>query len=391
MVLLSVVVVIALIDVVPLFKDWYRRIHIGRFTDRQIWNKSITEKAVHWLNKTPTIKVTDNTRLIAIDILKGNYKKNAIQYWQEAALLLGLSEYLKEYDDYKVKKQINQFLKMKFDKNGQWIEKPKHIDGAILAYSIMKLHFIDTDQYKSALDYTWELIKEHIGEDGTVEYRKSMKSYRYVDTIGFICPFLVAYGKKYDINACIDLAVKQIKEYEQYGMLATHYIPSHAYNIENKMPVGLYGWGRGLGWFAIGLIDMWNELQDQDEDKLDLELMIKKFAKTILDFQQEKGNWNWTVTRSESRPDSSTTATLGWFLINAAKIEDISKPCLDSTEKAINYLMTVSRRNGEIDFSQGDTKDIGVYSMLFNILPFTQGYSIRMINLYKKVQSEMEK
>ena len=60
----------------------------------------------------------------------------------------------------------------------------------------MKLDFIDPDQYKAALDYTWELIKDHIGEDGTVGYRKSMQNYRYVDTIGFICPFLVAYGIK---------------------------------------------------------------------------------------------------------------------------------------------------------------------------------------------------
>ncbi|MBU7593515.1 hypothetical protein FVO58_13330 [Metabacillus halosaccharovorans] len=364
-------------------RDWVNRIHIGRYNDKQLWNQSIINKGVKWLNKTPKIKVTDNTRLVIIDMLKGNYTKNAIQHWQEAALLLGLTAYLKNKDDENVQKDIVKFLKSKFDRNGQWLNKPQHVDGAILAYAVMKLDFIEQDAYRKALDYTWELIKEHIGEDGTVGYRKSMQSYRYVDTIGFICPFLIAYGVRYKKDECIDLAVKQIKTYEQYGMLDNKFIPSHAYKLENEVPLGLYGWGRGLGWYAIGLIDSWGELPNNNKHKIVLEESVKNFAKAARSFQQENGSWNWTVTRKESRPDSSTTATLGWFMLNAAKIEEISKECLASTEEALSYLMKVTRKSGTVDFSQGDTKDIGVYSMLFNILPFTQGFCIRLMNSYK--------
>jgi unsaturated rhamnogalacturonyl hydrolase len=366
-----------------MFKDWVSRIHIGRYSDKNKWNQFVTDKGVKWLNKTPKIKVTDNTRLVAIDMLKGNYTKSAIQHWQEASLLLGLSEYSKYNNDKVIENEITKFLNSKFDQSGQWINKPQHVDGAILAYAVMKVGFIDTDKYKHALDYTWEMIKEHIGEDGTVGYRKSMQSYRYVDTIGFICPFLVSYGTRYAKDECIDLAVKQIKEYERYGVLEQFYIPSHAYNIENKVPVGLYGWGRGLGWFAIGLVDAWNELPSSNKYKLVLEQSVRRFAKAAMNFQQENGNWNWTVTRKECRPDSSTTATLGWFMLNAAKIDGISKECLASADKAMSYLMKVTRRSGAVDFSQGDTKDIGVYSMLFNTLPFTQGFCIRCVNLYK--------
>ena len=42
--------------------------------------------------------------------------------------------------------------------------------------------------------------------------------------------------------------------------------------------------------------------------------------------------------------------------------------------------MSVTKKNGEVDFSQGDTKDIGVYSILFDILPFAQGFALRAIN-----------
>ncbi|WP_078428905.1 glycoside hydrolase family 88 protein [Alkalihalobacterium alkalinitrilicum] len=382
-ILLSIIIVLILIDVIPILKDWLSRIHIGRYEDKDKWGQSITDVGVNWLNKTPKIKVTDNTRLVVIDMLQGNYTKSAIQHWQEASLLLGLSEKLKYEDESKIKKEILKYLERKFDDTGQWIDKPVHVDGAILAYAIMKLEFIDSDKYKKALDYTWEMIKEHIGEDGTVGYRKSMMDYRYVDTVGFICPFLVAYGLKYQKEECIDLAVKQIKEYEQWGMLKEHFIPCHAYKVNNKAPLGLYGWGRGLGWYAIGLIDAWEELPHRHYYKHVLEEKVLSFTKAIISFQQRDGNWNWTVTRDESRADSSTTATLTWFLLRAARIESVSKECLGSIEKSIEYLMNVTRRDGSIDFSQGDTKDIGVYSSLFNILPFTQGFCIRVISCYK--------
>lgn len=377
---LGIVGIVILIDIIPIFMDWLSRIHIGRFQEKQVWNKSITNVGIKWLQSTPKIKVTDQTRLVAIDMLQGNYTKNAIQYWQEASLLLGLAGYVKNNPDKEIKQGIIRFLDSKFNQQGDWINRPKHVDAAILAYAVMKLDFVDIDRYKAALDSTWELIREHIGEEGSVTYRKFMKDYRYVDTIGFICPFLVAYGIRYGHEECIELAVKQIRTYEEHGMLEGYYIPSHAYQINSKVPLGLFGWGRGLGWFAIGLIDAWNELPQEHVYKGVLETSVKRFAKAAIQFQQDQGNWNWTVTRGESRPDSSTTATLGWFMLNASQITEISEECLVSAKKATNYLMKVTRRNGAVDFSQGDTKDIGVYSMLFNILPFTQGFCIRMMN-----------
>ena len=89
LVLLAVIAIIVVIDFIPIGKNWLGRIKIGRYTDKGLCNKSITHIGVKWLNKTPKIKVTDNARLIAIDMLKGNYTKSAIQHWQEASLLLG--------------------------------------------------------------------------------------------------------------------------------------------------------------------------------------------------------------------------------------------------------------------------------------------------------------
>lgn len=385
--LLLIVITILLMDVVPIFMTWLSRIHIGRYDNKNTWSEKVLNIGIKWLNKTPKIKVTDNTRLIVIDMLKGNYTKSAIQHWQEASLLLGLLEYLKYNDDKFVEKEIRKFIDTKLDENGQWVKKPQNIDGAILAYAIMKIDFLNINKYKPAFDYIFNLITEHIGEDKTVRYRLSMNEYRYVDTIGFICPFLICYGQKYNNRSSIELAINQIKKYEKYGMLSEHNIPCHAYKIKNKLPLGLYGWGRGLAWYAIGIIDSWNELDENSEYKKILEESVIKFAKASKRFQNENGSWNWSVTREETRADSSTTSVLAWFMINASKIESISYESRECGNNAINYLMSITRRSGIVDFSQGDTKDIGVYSLLFDKLPFTQGFSIRCINLLNNINS----
>ncbi|WP_347552852.1 glycoside hydrolase family 88 protein [Pseudalkalibacillus hwajinpoensis] len=384
--LILIVFLVALLDVIPLIFDWFSRVRIGRYKDFQKWNECVTQKSIKWLSKTPKIKVTDNTRLVIIDRLKGNYTKSSIQHWQEGTLILGLMENYKISKDDKIKKAILQYMNVKFNSDGQWRESPTHVDSAILAYAIMKIDFIDTDKYKQALEYVWNMIQEHIGKDGTVKYRKSMDEYRYVDTIGFICPFLIAFGVRYKEEKCIDLAVKQIQEFNKYGMLNKYFIPCHAYHIKSKVPLGLYGWGRGLGWYAIGLIDSWNELPNNNKYKAILRTNVISFTSSAIAFQQGNGSWNWTVSRNESRPDSSVTAVLAWFMINAASIEGLTDKCIASEKLATSYLMSVTRRSGAIDFSQGDTKDIGMYSRLFNILPFTQGFSLRVIN--KHISSE---
>ncbi|MBH5317294.1 glycoside hydrolase family 88 protein [Paenibacillus sp. GSMTC-2017] len=376
------VIVIVSLDIYPIFRTWLGRIHIGRHSDLSEWNKLISQVGVKWLNDTPKVKVTDHTRFTILERVKGQYSAATLQDWQQALLLLGLTEQVLDNKD---KKAIDTFLASKFNEKGEWKVAPRHVDSAILAYSVMKVPGINLEQYRPALDATLQLIKEHMGTEETVLYRKSMNDYRYVDTIGFICPFLTAYGMKFGEQSCIDLAMKQIRAYVQHGFQKQEGLPYHAYDVKTAAPLGLLGWGRGLGWFALGLIDMWTELPSNHVYKSELNAIVTSFANAAMKWQQPSGSWNWTVTRKESRSDSSTTVMLSWFLLRASALDELKENSLNSVTKAINYLKGVTRRDGTVDFSQGDTKDIGVYSTLFDSLPFTQGFVIRLGRLYSKV------
>ena len=374
------IVVIFLIDAIPQFNTWQSRIKIGRFASPEIWESEVLGISKKWLQDKPVVPLTDNNRLIIIDMLKGNYKRIAVQSWQEAALVLGLTEYLKKTDDPKTRKKVEDFLVTKTTSSGSWKIKPTETDLAIVAYAFLNADFIDHQKYQPAFEETYQMILSLKGEDGTVAYKNHVREYRFVDTIGFICPFLVQYGLKFNKPDAIDLAIKQITEFEKYGMMQQEKIPCHTYNVERKIPTGLFGWGRGLGWFLIGLADSYRALPLEHPQKIRLENLMRQVAKSVLKFQLQDGSFTWLIFDEKSRKDSSTVATVAYFFSVAAEVPELRAECIAGKEKCLHYLQTITRRNGAIDFSQGDTKGVGVYSQNFNVLPFTQGFVLRTLN-----------
>lgn len=376
-IILVIVFVVLAIDWVPQFNTWQSRIKIGRMTDRLIWQKAILGTSKKWLKKTPTIKLTDNTRLTLIDRLRGNYSRNAIQSWQEAALVLGITAQYAQNNDEELKKAVDAYVNSKITASGTWKTPITESDGVIMGYALLQTPWLDHSRLKPAYDALWLLCKELKDNQATVSYKHHTQQYRFVDTIGFICPFLVEYGQKFSVPEAVDLAITQIEEFNHYALLGDTFIPCHTYTTTTKLPVGLFGWGRGLGWYAIGLIDAWRVLEDSHPKKQEMTQWVEKFAHMAMQFQRENGSWGWIIMQDSARSDSSTTATLAWFLTNAASIPSIQNECKQATEKALGYLMKVTRRDGAIDFSQGDTKAIGVHSQEFDILPFTQGFTLR--------------
>lgn len=374
--------IIILVDLIPLGYMWQSRIKIGRFPSQQTWSEKVLQTAKKWLRNTPVIPLTDHERLIIIDQLQGNYNRTAIQAWQEAALVLGLNAYAQKTADQKIEKEIADFFISKTSAKGGWKIKPTASDQAILGYALLNAHFIDAGKYRLALDETYHMILSLKGEDGTIAYKNHVRQFRFVDTIGFICPFLVKYGVQFDKSEAIQLALDQVFEFEKYGLMAKEKIPCHTYHVHTKMPTGLFGWGRGLGWFLIGLADAYGALPILHPQKETLKHLIIDVARSVLKFQLPDGSFTWLIFDEKSRKDSSTVATVAYFLAVAAEISEISElkvECNEAKEKCLNYLQGVTRRTGAIDFSQGDTKGIGVYSQNFDILPFTQGFVLRTL------------
>jgi unsaturated rhamnogalacturonyl hydrolase len=347
LILLIVLLIFIGFDCALSFYEWQARIHIGRWNNRQEWQKAVECRARKWLNRPPTVKLTDNNHWILWDILCGKYRNKTIQSWQEAGLLMAFG-----------KEESAQYVTKKIDKKTEnWKRSPTHIDEVLLAYVLKKNGVLPLEAEKSILS----LLMSIKGTQDTIPYRFVIPNVRFIDTIGMVVPFLFLCGES-------DLAVKQIKEYDK-AKLTNSSIPSHAYDIVYDVPLGIYDWARGIGWYVLGLVE---SNTDGAMNK-----RILSLAEELLTYQKNRGGFGAMFFNKESISESSGTALIGLLMVNAYRISSDSQ-FLQAAFRAENQLMASTRRTGAIDFCQGDTKGIGYYSTSFSVMPFAQGIALRL-------------
>ena len=158
-------------------------------------------------------------------------------------------------------------------------------------------------------------------------------------------------------------------------------MPVHAYDILTYTPLGVYGWGRGTGWYLLGLIDTYLVLKDEN-----LKNIILNLAEQYLKYQNENGSFS-PMLQLKNGADSSITSIMAYYYVKCADIFKEQK-FYNCSKKCLEYLKSITRKNGEIDYSQGDTKGIGYYSITYDIMPFTQGMTCRAINSLRSIKRD---
>ncbi|NLB36209.1 MAG: hypothetical protein GX824_02750 [Clostridiales bacterium] len=365
-----------LFDVVPSVLTWLRRIHIGRWTDEKDWKKAVNSAGLKWLKKTPSVPVSDNTRLTIIERLRGSYKSKKIQAWQQAALLMGANDCTEP----EAQRVSEAFIKQKIDfSTGEWKENINSVDSAMLAFAILSSRGIDKQAIRPAMKSTADMLFESALKYSTVPYDSSIPDIRFVDTVGMICPFLFLYAKEYNCPQAFELALRQLTEYLEFGVDKITGLPQHCFNKKNNARLGIAGWGRGCAWLCLALAESLNAVGESPAAAPITEKM-KELAEKLVDYQLEEGAWSRQIL-GESVGESSATAVIGWFMKEAYKLTSQDKYKI-SFENAVRYLMSRTRRDGVVDFAQGDTKSIGFYSARLAPLPAAQGFAMKLTFFY---------
>lgn len=362
------------------FNNICRRMGIGGFETHESWKSAVDNKTLEWFKKTPVVISGGDHRLILLHKILNARHKKSVQMWQIGGILLGVSAFLAQNIGTELSVLIEQSFYRRFIEDNKWLDQTGKIDNALIAYALLKMPFYK-ESYRPVMDKAVDSILYNLQEDGTIAYRKENKDIRLVDTIGMICPFLALYGVHYKKEEMIELALKQIREYVRYTVFQNCFLPAHAYSSGLKVPF-FYGWGRGIGWLALGLIDTYGELPDGHQGGQELKAWICRLSETVKGFQLENGGWSCSWAVKGNPFDASSTAMLVYFLKKSVSHglipEDVYLPVIAGGE---DILKKVTRRDGTVDFSQGDTKDIGCYSQLFAPMPFTQGIVTLLLNI----------
>lgn len=363
-------------DAVPFLKDIFSRRGMGSLTGEQ-WRTAAENTALKWLQKgMPIVPKKNNTRLRIIDVIKDDYKVNAVQSWQEGSVLLAADEFSPE--------KAKDFIEKKLQQKN--ILELNRVDTAMLAFAMMKNEKIGKEKIKEFVEKKAEMLLKIYNENGTVPYGGN-SNILFVDTIGLVCPFLAQYAVDYGDKKALEIAITIIEEYYLHGFHQELKLPVHCFDKRNDAPIGIYGWGRGCAWWAIGLADTYKAIEHKDgceSEKNFLRNLIDSFAETMVNYQSENGAFDRNLLLF-SGEDSSATAMLCYFLSFAGKITAKSD-YYASSAKAMKYIYSVTRKDGTVDWSQGDTMGAGFYSTASIIVPAAQGFALRAYRLLQEVK-----
>ena len=363
----AILIIAVSFDVIPFIKNVLGRRGIGCYSDDE-WAFNAEKKAVRWLETgVPIVPVIADKRFTVIDRIKGNYKADSISYWQKSALLAAINKTNSEL--------AAEFIYDEIEKNT--LIESWATDAASLGYAILCNESIDKVRIRGTVDVLAEALIEKFRATGSIPY-SAKSNIRFVDTIGLVCPFLIKYAVMYSDEEKLYAAISLIKEYGEYGLHEKLRLPVHCFDPETKAPLGIYGWGRGCGWWAIGLADSFYALlssEGYDEEKVTVLKYYIEFCDTVIKYQCSNGAFDRNLLYF-SGEDSLATGMIALALAYAGKITG-KRTYSNAARRALGYIFSVTRRDGTVDYSQGDTMGIGFYSQASIVLPAAQGFALR--------------
>lgn len=239
--------------------------------------------------------------------------------------------------------------------------------------------------YLAAADRIAIYLKKRFNETtSAVSYLGNQEGICFVDSLAMICPFLISYGNYTKDKQYIDFGIKQLNDFIQFGIEPRSGLPFHGYNpSKNNIPVGLPGWGRGVGWLAIAIIDSVIALPSEHHWRDEGIKHIQKLAETIALYQMPDGSWQCLLNRS-GQFDSSVTVFLSYFLLKAVKEGFLINEYLKLTDKSIKRLKQCVWANGLVDLAQGNC--ISMTHMSENFAPqvFVQSMAAAVFNMHQQ-------
>ncbi|MCK4830866.1 glycoside hydrolase family 88 protein, partial [bacterium] len=265
----------------------------------------------------------------------------------------------------------------------EWNTPIDRVENVMKGYSLLYLvELTGEDKYINAAHHIADSLLSHPRTSGESLPYLSQSNEILVDTLAMICPFLARYSKLFNNSEALNLCLTQLISFIQNNVDKNTRLPYHGYYSDGPKCLGLHGWGRGTGWYMLGLIDTILELPN---DHPDLNFLIKTYIATAYSlriFQRPDGHWNWAIPHERDRFDSSTTSLLGYCLQRGLIHRIIGNMYQITVDRAIQAIVRVTRSDGVLDGSLAECRGLGKYPQNYGPQLWLQGSATAFTALY---------
>ncbi|MDP2809179.1 MAG: glycoside hydrolase family 88 protein [Rhodocyclaceae bacterium] len=271
---------------------------------------------------------------------------------------------------------VRQCFSGLIDRNGKSLLPRPAVDQGGMAYAALRLYgLLEEEKYLGfALDLGRSFSNQPGAAAGLIPYTVGRREV-LVDTVGMLCPFLARLTRVTHDTTYRDIALAQLDAMWRHGGAGVGWI-SHAFDSANFTPLGIRGWGRGVGWLLLGITDTICELADGPERDQWLGRGLKLLS-DLHDCQRSDGHWPWRLDDANAHADSSVTAFVAYCLARWTQSIAQDLPQLNAMEERCNAaLEDVTDRHGRIGSGSGEAGGIGSYSPGFGHFLWAQGPTV---------------
>jgi unsaturated rhamnogalacturonyl hydrolase len=176
-----------------------------------------------------------------------------------------------------------------------------------------------------------------------------------VDGIYMAYPFLVKYGKMFNDTTAINVAVAQTLLVASHSFNTTTHLPYHAWDYSRSKPwanpitgTSPLPWSRSVGWFAMALVDILENLPPAHKDYGALQYLLQQLALGIRE-SQNAGNGLWYqvvngTTSADNYPETSGSGMIVYAIRKAVDhkwIDTAFNSVAENGWKGLKTMMTV--------------------------------------------------
>ena len=227
------------------------------------------------------------------------------------------------------------------------------------------------EQYRQAIEKLAEYALSYpTDEMGNLQYRANHNNgHIFVDSIGLICPFLYEYGRFFEKNECMELAVKQIANFLAYGMDGTTGLPYHGYEVQTACKYGIIGWGRAVGWLLRGMAGCMTTEYGMER----LKDSYVGLTDTALAYQRKDGYFSWQLQAVDGPADTSATGMICAALKQGIELGILTDSKYEQALQAGAGAIEKSIKGGRVYDCSGECEGFGQYPQRYNAYPWALG------------------
>ena len=209
----------------------------------------------------------------------------------------------------------------------------------------------------------FQYVESLMDEDGLLSYRKG-QTVLLNDAIGLTVPFLTKYSQVVD-GRSLEIAQRQIQFYVNYGLSEEGYVPSHAIDKKRRIPIGSSNWGRGIGWYLLGLSSYYKETGEFENE-------YRGLLNTLNKLRNEQDLWG-QFPGSKDKFDASAS-----LMYIYAELQN--DPDSYSKSELMRLMRSFISVEGEVLETSGDTYSTNYYSSTFGKSELSQGLLLSIIS-----------